>query len=260
MKAYLVNQEFFNKRLYPQEIGDSSVNALNISSQDKFNEFLLKTGIKEHGEITQDETLVILNIKEEISKLKRDKSHVSKDRLEFDLAIIFHRNLKKLKWGKSKFDEYGMWRWLSMNFFLDEVRWRRSEEKFKKGLALDAARTTYDHLIGKRSRDIFPRRYFVIGDRLISSNGDYGLIEELSLLSQSNRSGGFGNLILNLIDTKLISPNDHVSKVISKALFTNGKLAEDKEVVRAFRRYNGFKKRLINAASEELFEKEICIG
>ena len=39
-----------------------------------------------------------------------------------------------------------------------------------------------------------------------------------------------------------------------------GKLAEDKEVVRAFTRYNGFKRRLLNTASKEIFETEICIG
>jgi hypothetical protein len=59
-----------------------------------------------------------------------------------------------------------------------------------------------------------------------------------------------------MIDTKLLSPNDHVSKIIAEVLFTQGKLAEDKEVVRAFVRYNGFKRRLLNTADKEVFEKE----
>jgi hypothetical protein len=109
-------------------------------------------------------------------------------------------------------------------------------------------------------KDIFPRRYYLIGERLYDPCKKYELLRRLSDLSKESKSGGFGNLILNLIDTKLLSPNDHVAKVISEVLFVNGKLAEDKEVVRAFVRYNGFRRRLLNTASKEIFEKEICVG
>ena len=147
-----------------------------------------------------------------------------------------------------------------MNYFLKEVFWRRGEEKKKKGLVVESAKATYDHLVGKRTRDIFPRRYFLIGERLYDKEKKYELAKKLSRLSKESKSGGFGNLVLNMIDTKLLSPNDHVSKIISEVLFTQGKLAEDKEVVRAFVRYNGFKRRLLNTAAKEIFEKEICIG
>ena len=153
----------------------------------------------------------------------------------------------------------------SLNFFLKETFWRRSESLYQryekgKGNIQDSAKATYDHLVGKRARDIFPRRYFFIGERLFDIEKKYELLQRLSTLSKESRSGGFGNLVLNMIDTKLLSPNDHVSKVISKVLFMQGKLAEDKEVVRAFTRYNGFKRRLLNTASKEIFETEICIG
>lgn len=261
MKTFKNNNEFFQNTLHP-DVGEhtENVNAFNIYSQDKFNAYIKRLGAEEFGTITEKEIDVIENIKKEIEILKKQYPNVEKDRLEFDLAIIFHSNLKKLKWGRWLLDDYNMWRWLSLNFFLKEVLWRRGEEKKKKGLVIESAKATYDHLIGKRTRDIFPRRYFLIGERFYSKEKKYDLLERLSNLSKENNAGGFGNLVLNLIDTKLISPNDHVSKVISEVLFMQGKLAQDKEVVRAFTRYNGFKKRLLNAAPKEIFENEICIG
>lgn len=261
MKSFKNNSEFFLNTLHPDVAEHTeNVNAFNIYSQDKFNGYLKKLGAEETGVISEKESQVISNIKEEILKLKAAHKLVDKDRLEFDLAIIFHSNLKKLNWGRWLLDDYNMWRWLSLNSFLKEVVWRRSEDKLKKGLVVEASKGTYDHLVGKRTRDIFPRRYFLIGERLFDPSKKYELLKRLSDLSKESKSGGFGNLILNLIDTKLLSPNDHVAKVISEVLFVNGKLAEDKEVVRAFVRYNGFRRRLLNTASKEIFEKEICVG
>lgn len=261
MKSFKNNNEFFLNTLHP-DVGEhaENVNAFNIYPQGKFNIYLKKLGADEIGMISEKELAVIEKIKEQIEKLKKENLNIDKDRLEFDLAIIFHSNLKKLDWGRWLLDDYNMWRWLSLNFFLKEVFWRRGEDKKNKGLVIESAKATYDHLIGKRTRDIFPRRYFLIGERLFDQEKKYDLVKKLSVLSKESKAGGFGNLILNMIDTKLISPNDHVSKTISQVLFMQGKLAEDKEVVRAFVRYNGFKRRLLNSANKKIFENEICIG
>src|SRR5690606_22343072 len=135
--------------------------------------------------------------KGEIEKLKKNSLRIDKERLEFDLAIIFHSNLKKLKWGRWLLDDYGMWRWLSMNYFLKEVLWRRGEEKKEKSLVRESAKAVFNHLIGKRARDIFPRRYFIIGERLYDQQNQYELLQKLAKLSKESDSGGFGNLILN---------------------------------------------------------------
>lgn len=261
MKSFKNNNEFFLNTLHPN-IGEhtENVNAFNLYSQERFNDYLKKLGADESGAITNDEITIIKKIKKDIENLKSQNKDTDKDRLEFDLAIIFHSRLKELNWGRWLLEDYNMWRWLSMNFFLKEVFWRRGEDKFNKGLYMDSAKSTYDHLVGSRTRDIFPRRYFLIGERLFDRQSKYQLLEKLAKISKTSRSGGFGNLILNLIDTKLLSPKDHVSKTIAQILFTQGKLAEDKEVVRAFVRYNGFKRRLLNTASKEIFEKEICTG
>ena len=261
MKSFKNNNEFFLNTLHPDvSENPENVNAFNIYTQENFNLYLKKLGAEEVGTITPLEIEVVENIKEEIEKLKKKSLGIDKERLEFDLAIIFHSNLKKLKWGRWLLDDYSMWRWLSMNYFLKEVLWRRGEEKKQKSLVRDSAKAVFNHLIGKRARDIFPRRYFIIGERLYDQQNQYELLQKLAKLSKESDSGGFGNLILNLIDTKLISPNDYVAKTISEVLFLQRKPALDKEVVRAFVRYNGFKKRLLNTASKELFEKEICIG
>ncbi|MBL0257690.1 MAG: hypothetical protein IPQ03_09225 [Bacteroidetes bacterium] len=217
MKSFKNNNEFFLNTLHP-DVGEhtENVNAFNIYTQDKFNTYLKKLGADEIGTVTEKEMSVIEKIKEQIEKLKKENQNVDKDRLEFDLAIIFHSNLKKLNWGRWLLDDYNMWRWLSMNYFLKEVLWRRGEEKKKKGLVAESAKATYDHLVGKRTRDIFPRRYFIIGERLFDSEKKYELLQKLSTLSKESRSGGFGNLISNMVDTKLLSPKDYVSKSFLK--------------------------------------------
>jgi hypothetical protein len=261
MKSFKNNIEFFSKTLHPDVTEHrDNVNAFNLFNQKKFNEYIIKLGADESGEITKGEIAVIEKIKSDIEKLKKENPGIDTERLEFDLAYIFHSNLKNLNWGRHLLNDFGMWRWLSMNYFLKEVFWRRGKKEMKKKQVLKSAKLTYNHLVGIRTRDIFPRRYFLLGARLYDKHREYELLNKLAKLSKEGGSGGFGNLILNLLDTKLISPNDYVAKTISELLFTQGKLAADKEVVRAFVRYNGFKKRLLIKAPKEIFEKEICIG
>ena len=142
MKSFKNNNEFFLNTLHP-DVGEhtENVNAFNIYTQDKFNTYLKKLGADEIGTVTEKEMSVIEKIKEQIEKLKKENQNVDKDRLEFDLAIIFHSNLKKLNWGRWLLDDYNMWRWLSMNYFLKEVLWRRGEEKKKKGLVAESAKS-----------------------------------------------------------------------------------------------------------------------
>jgi hypothetical protein len=260
MKTITNKSEYLKNALYPETSEKLDlINALNLNDQNKFNVFIKSKGIEENGTLEAKELAAIENIKIEIRKLRKDYNDTAKDRLEFDLAKIFHSNLKSINIGRWQFDDLGMWRWISMNYFLEEVRWRRAEEKLKKGLFLESAQQTFNHLIADRARDIFPRRYFLLGERLFDSVTGYSLIDQLATVSRKSNSGGFGNLIANLIETRLLSPNEHVSKTISKVLFSSGKPADDKEVAKAFVRYNGYKRRLLNTASEEVFKKEICL-
>lgn len=259
MKATTNNIEYIKKSLFP-ESGDKLdlLNAYNLYSQSKFNAFIKNKGLEEDGSLNQYEEDAINKIKDEINQLKIKYKGTEKERLEFDLAKIFHSNFKTINIGRWQLDNLGLWRWISLNYFLEEVRWRWAEDKFKKEYYLESARLTYDHLVGVRTRDIFPRRYFLLGERLFDSQFGYELIDDLASISRASKSGGFGNLINNINETKLISPNEHIAKTLSRILFCAGKPADDKEVRRAFVRYNGFKRRLLNSASEEILKKEIC--
>ena len=258
MKYYKNNREFFSATFLPSVEKKESLNAFNTYTQDRFSAYAISMGAVEEGELTKPEEKCFEKIKSQIEDLKKKYPDIKGERLEFDLAIIFHSNLKNIHWGRYMLDEYNTWRWLSMNYFKDEAFWRRREDFKKRKMYLESAKATFTHCVGERSRDIFPRRYFIIGERLFDVEKKYQLMEKLAALSRESRTGGFGNLISNLVDTKLISPKDYISKSISELLFTEGKLADDKEVLRAFVRYNSFKKRLLNAANKDVLRKEIC--
>lgn len=235
MKSYKNKIEHFVTLLEPEEGKDTELyNQFNISSQEKFNKFLTKrVEFEISGEITDEEEKVLQNIKDEIKKLQKAFPEARPERLEFDLAKIFHSNLRQLGFGRFHVDDTGMWRWMSMNFFKEETFWRRGKSDFDKKDFPRAAKATFEHCVGKRSRDIFPRRYFVIGQRLFDEKAKYDLLEKLSERSRAARSGGFGNLISYMVDTKLISPNDYVSKIVSQIMFSDKRIGDDKEVKNA---------------------------
>jgi hypothetical protein len=264
MKSYKNKIEQFVEFLEPPVEKDSPKfdlrNVFTIYNQEKFNRYISKIAFDVQGEITDEEEKILRNIKDEIKQLQKKFSDVKPERLEFDLAKIFHSNLRQIGFGRFHVDDVGMWRWMSMNYFKEETFWRRAKADFEKGdYSVKPAKATFEHCVGKRSRDIFPRRYFVLGQRLFDENEKYTLIEKLAEKSRAARAGGFGNLIANLVETKLISPNDYVSKVVSKVMFTETKIGDDKEVRYAFVRYNAYRKRLLNNAAENVFKNEICL-
>ncbi len=263
MKSYLTSIEGISMAIKPSD-EPSKYNQtirpyLPYFTQKEFCKFLQDLKFEETGNITPLENEFILKAKEGINKITKENNSVSQERLEFDYAIEIHKNLRKLNWGRYLLDDLGMWRYLSLNYFKEEVFSRRAKQFFAKGDHLRAAKLTFDHAIGLRSRDIFPRRYFIIGERLFDKQEGYKLLEELSILAKASSGGGFGNLIANLIETSLLSPNDYVSKTMSKVLFLAGHSANDKEVAKAFVRYNGFKSRLLNNAHETIYRNEICL-
>ena len=75
---------------------------------------------------------VMQKIKAEIKKLQKTFPDVKSERMEFDLAKIFHSNLRELGFGRFNVDDVGMWRWMSMNYFKEETFWRRGKSDFDK--------------------------------------------------------------------------------------------------------------------------------
>ena len=260
MKRYLNGIDFFKSHLAPKKEEPLSWNNFNTQNQNKLIENVDSLqGMAIDGEVLQDEKEIILIIKSEIEELKKNYASSKADRLDMDLALIFHKNFKKLKWGRYKIDDFGTWRWISINFFLKEAFWRWSEDDFNKDKFFESSKSCYQRLVGERNRRIFPLWYFTIGERLYDNHFGYSLLEKLADKSREKFVGGFGNLNNNLTDTKLLSPNEHVSKIMSRILLLGEKVASNDEVADAFKRYNGFKRRLLNYGSDNLFENEICI-
>ncbi len=260
MKRYLNGADFFKNHLSPKKEDIMSWNNFNTGNQLKLISFIDSLpGITIEGDLSDSEIKIIQQIKSDINELKNNYPNVRPDRLDIDLAIIFHKNLKKLKWGRFQIDEYGSWRWLSVNYFLNEVKWRWTVEDPKLEKLFENARSCYQRLVGERNRRIFPLWYFTIGERLYDNHFGYSLLEKLASMSRERSSGGFGNLNNNLTDTKLLSPNEHVSKTMSRILLSGENIASNDEVANAFKRYNAFKRRLLNYASDTIFEKEICV-
>lgn len=260
MKRYLNGLEFFKNHLAPKREDKMSWNNFNTGSQSKLSSFIdALPGISIEGDISDIEMEIIQQIKSEIEGLKNTHSDIRPDRLDIDIAIIFHRNLKKLKWGKYQIDDFGLWRWLSSNHFLSEVRWRWAIDDPKLEKLFENSKACYQRLIGERNRRIFPLWYFTIGERLYDGHFGYSLLEKLAISARKGSAGGFGNLNNNLNDTKILSPNDYAAKTMSKLLLAGSIIAGNDEVANAFKRYNAYKRRLLNYASESIFEKEICL-
>jgi len=260
MKKYLNGLDFFKNQLAPKREDPLTWNNFNTRDQNKLIDNIDSLqGISVQGELLSEEKEIILKIKSDIKDLKIVFQDTRPDRLDMDLAIIFHKNLKKLKWGRYHAEEFGMWRWLSINFFLTEAFWRWSEDDFNKKKFFESSRSCYQRLVGERNRRILPLWYFSIGERLYDTHFGYSLLEKLAEKCREKAAGGFGNLNNNLNDTKLLSPNEHVAKTMSKILLLGDKIGSNDEVADAFKRYNGFSRRLLNYGSEVIFEKEICL-
>ncbi|HEX5186252.1 MAG TPA: hypothetical protein VFV86_05120, partial [Nitrososphaeraceae archaeon] len=129
MKKYLNSIDFFKNHLSPKKEDPLTWNNFNTRNQNKLIENVDSLqGIAMEGEVFQNEKEIILKIKSEIEELKKAYPSSKPDRLDMDLALIFHKNFKKLKWGRFKIDDFGTWRWLSINYFLKETFWRWSED------------------------------------------------------------------------------------------------------------------------------------
>jgi len=250
MKRYLNKHEFFLDELKPEKCFAE----LNKSQKD-FKKFLAKLKLIEEGEVSSSEEAMIQKIKDEIHQIKKKNQNTDPAKFDFELGKIFHQ---RLKIERAKLNDWGFWRWLSLNYFLEEIQWRWAKKLRDKGEIRAAANPIYDHLIGKnKNHRIFPRRLYIIGLRL--HDGTYDLVDKISNNLKNNVQAGYGDFINNIADTKLISPDDNVSKIMGKILLSSSNTGNKDTVVKSFKKYNGYKNRLLSNAPETVFKKEICI-
>lgn len=249
MKRYINSRDFFLTELNPE----LRVAELNYP-QSKFNEFLKTLKISEEGEVTPDDKTSIKAIKDQIHAIKRKHPDEDPAKFDFDIAVIFHENLKI---NRHMLNDWGFWRWLSLNYFIEEIQWRWAKKAREKSEVQRAASAIFDHLTGKsKNHRIFPRRHYALGLRLY--DGSYDLINRISANLKNGVQGGYGDFINNLVDTKLLSSNDNAAKTMGNLLLGSDKVMAKDSVVSSFKRFNGFKNRLLSDASEDIFRKEIC--
>ncbi|HKR06621.1 MAG TPA: DUF6339 family protein [Bacteroidia bacterium] len=259
MKRYLNNHDYFKKELNPEStdkaVSSNRTAALNMYQKDFLKYISAELKLHEEGEVTHNELQMIQKVKTEIKKLKEKNRNISPQNLDFELGKIFHDNLKI---DRQLINDWNFWRWLSLNYFLEKIQWRWAKEERAKTNMDKAAKNIFDHLIGKnKNHRIFPRRLWIIGLRLHDKMNGYNLLDKISQ-NLKTRQGGFGDYINNIVDDKLVSHNDYVSKILGELLLAETKVQSKSVVVRSFKKYNGYKNRLISEAGRELFEKEIC--
>lgn len=249
MKKYLNKKEFFLAELDP----DKHTAELNFT-QVKFSEYLKSLKLIEDGDVSASEKKMIQEIKDDIASIKKSHPNEDPSKFDFDIAKIFHQHLKI---ERALLNDWGFWRWLSLNYFVDEIQWRWAKKLRDKQEMRKAAVAIYDHLTGKsKNHRIFPRRYYSTGLRLF--DGSYALLNNISMNLKNNQQGGYGDFINYLVDTKLLSFNDNAAKKMGKLLLSEQKVMTKDVVVRSFKRFNGFKNRLISDASDDVFKNEIC--
>lgn len=194
-------------------------------------------------------------IGEKYPDLFNSKKGKDRGRLDFDIAEIYHKNLKL---PKRAINDYGLWRYLTLNYFIEHVYWRwraDNEEEYAK-----TAKAIYDRSIAPGyPKRINALRYWIIGERLYDKKLGYHYLRKLAESARNNLEGGYQDYIQNLVDNKLLSPNEEVSKRLGQIMFKDGKPFKTKEVVGSFKRYNAFKLRDYKTASTEILKKEVCI-
>jgi hypothetical protein len=254
MKYYSDKREFFNSYLKPKE-GIEFLERqkwLVTFKQAEFNKQLKILGFHEEGVVSDDFLESIEISKKQLKNAIENFKDSDRRRIDFEFALILHQNLKIDRFHLSN---WGFWRWLNMNYFLEETRWRYDFKNSREGY-FKYAKITFDHLVDNTSIMVY--RCWFLGERLIENESKYDLLQKLSEKAKTTRLGGFGTYILNLVDTRLISPEDNVSKIMGKLLFTGARLYDDKEVGKCFKKYNCYRNRLLSDAGEQIFREEIC--
>ncbi|MBA3648837.1 MAG: hypothetical protein H0W62_09870 [Chitinophagales bacterium] len=253
MKHYSDKREFYNFYLRPTEGIEFSerLKFLVTFKQEEFNKQLKNLGFHEEG-IGSDEFIdAVEKAKVEMKAVMKSFKGGDRSRIDFEFALILHRNLSIDRYLLSN---WGFWRWLNMNFFLEETRWRYDFKKSGSNL-FRYAKIIFDHLVDNTGIMIY--RCWFLGERLSEEDSKYELLQKINEKAKAGRPGGFGNYILNLVDTRLISPRDHVSKILGKLLFTEKKIHDNDDVRDCFKKYNCYKNRLLSNAGEHIFREEI---
>jgi len=264
MKIYLPHYSLNKKELesvLSPKVNDSNIELFAICSKDqsKFTRRLEERGLEIVGDLSKELENYINKIHEEITILRKENSEFdsnlkSRQKLDFELAMIIHSNLN---FGRFQSINFEFWRWCTLNYFIEYVRWRWLNYPDDINKIRDNSFAVFRRAFGERDRRIDLLRYWLIGERLFDRSKKYYYLEKLSERAKTV-DGPFQDYINNIIDNNLFSPNDMVSKTMAEIMLIENKFPTQK-LIGAFKRYHTYINRFFIEGEKETFKKEICI-
>jgi hypothetical protein len=233
--------------------------AINSKSQIKFNQKLNEIGLEVIGNLDKGLIDAIKQTIEEIEVLKAQYNELSSNssmvgKLDFDIAKIIHKNLNL---SRINVINYGFWRWVNINYFIENVRWRWIKEPENINRIRQNAKAIFQRGFGERDKRIDILRYWFIGERLFDINKKYFYLEKLAEKAKE-KNGPFQDYLNNIIDNDLLSPNDQLSKTMAQIMLIDS-VFKTQNLIGAFKRYHAYTNRFLIEADNEIFKKEICL-
>lgn len=200
---------------------------------------------------------VLFKTQEELIQLKLNNVDIPKTRLDFDIAKVFHKNLRI---PKSAISNYDFWRCITMFYFIENVKWRwqKEPENDNRNWASNAD-AIFRRSVGERNLRIDAYRYWLLGEKFFCNQKGYYYLDSLSDLVKNDSKLSVQNFILWTLENKLTSNNNRVSKMLAEILFLEKKKYSEVYIEGCIKRYNAFINRLFSEADSELIKKEICL-
>lgn len=233
--------------------------AITSKDQSKFNKKLISMGLEEIG--SKDDQLIDSVKKSlfQVELLMKTYHELiinpnSRVKLDFDIAKIIHKNLNL---DRIHMINYGFWRWINLNYFIENVRWRWIKDPDNINKIFQNSKAVYQRGFGERDRRIDILRYWYIGERLYDNSKKYYYLDKLAEIAKEN-NGPFQDFLNNIIDNNLLSPNEQVSKTMGEIMLINS-IFKTQNLIAAFKRYHSYTNRFLVEADNEIFKKEICL-
>ena len=240
-------------------------------NQKAFNDQLETKGIELLNKSYKELSDKLEKIKSEVSVLIKNED-IKKTRLDFDIAKIFHENLKI---PRSAIINYEFWRAITLFYFIELTKWRWEKNPDNSNNWYSNAKAIFGRALGlthrttnqnsdeikkytTRNKRIECYRYWWIADKLYDYHKGYYYIEKVA--EKFKEKEGSIQDFLNLLEgNRLLSPNDRVSKILAEAILLSEVKFSEKDARDCFTRYNAYKNRLFMIAEPITIRKEICL-
>jgi hypothetical protein len=259
-------------QLLSPDISNANIQVLAVKSgnQKAFNRELANKGIEISGAKYEELDSALKRIHDDFLSLKEREKKTKRTRLDFDIAKIVHKNLDL---PRSAMVNYDFWQCITLNHFIEIVKWRWEDTKGDEA-TLDNAKAIFGRALGvtfnkqkydedksitytARYQRVNTYRYWWIGNRLFDSAKKYYYLDKISEKFKTEEAS-IQDFLNHLEGNKLLSPNDRLSKIMADCLLLSGRKFNEQEARDCFMRYNAYTSRLFMDADEKYIRKEIC--